>query len=85
MFDSLFSLVSAKDISDNAKNDVIGKLNSFVHTEKSVVMVRNWLETGHIGLSDMPIIENKPLDKRQQFSFMKTLCSLRNETLLSKS
>lgn len=85
MFDKLFALVGEKDVSENAKKDVIGKLKHFIQSDKSVVMARNWLETGHIGLSEMPIIENKPIDKQQSYDLMKALCSLRNETLLSKS
>jgi hypothetical protein len=30
MFDKLFALVGEKDISDNAKKDVIGKLSHFI-------------------------------------------------------
>lgn len=85
MFDKLFALVGEKDVSDNAKKDVIGKLHHFIQSDKSVIMARNWLESGHIGLSEMPLVENKPLDKQQRYGLMKALCSLRNETLLPKS
>lgn len=85
MFDKLFTLVKEKDISQNAKKDIIAKLNTFIQSDKSVAMVKNWLETGFIGLSEMPIVENRPLDKQQTYSLMQTLCSLRNETLITKS
>jgi len=62
MFDLLFNMLGNKDFSENTKKDVIGKLNSFIHSEKSIYMAKNWVETGAIGLSDMPMVVNKPLE-----------------------
>lgn len=84
MFDTLFKMVGTKNLTENTKNDIVGKLMYFIHSEKSIHMVRNWLETGHVGLSDLPFVQNRPLSQKQQYDLVKSVCSIRNDKLVSQ-